>query len=124
MALLEFHFLPHNLKDQLLNTFSFVRFIGLNIYLRKKFKSYHLRTSGGAEIDLILERTGEDPIIIEIKSSTEVQPRHLKHLKSLHRDYPSIRKICLCQESIARYSEGIEILPWERGLKRAFLENL
>ena len=89
----------------------------MNAYRRRKFRMYYLTTSGGLEIDLILERANEDPILIEIKSSRNVQPRHLAHLKALHKDYPSFKKYCLCQEPDARYVDGVEIVPWREGLR-------
>lgn len=92
----------------------------LNSYLRSGFNFSYLHTKGGLEIDLIAEKPHLPPIFIEIKSTGNVQPHHLEHLKALKRDQPKIRAVCLCQERQERLVDGIEILNWQDGINEIF----
>ena len=89
----------------------------LNSYGRKNFKLSFLRTDGDAEIDLIVERPGVKSVLVEIKSSSAVQERHLRHLAAFKMDYPEFDAICLCREERARKCGDITIFPWKEGLK-------
>lgn len=88
----------------------------LNIYKRTKYRLSYLATKGGLEIDLVLERPGDNLILLEIKSAEVVSEKHITNLKQLKSEYPEAQAICLCRESIARRSEGVEIYPWQEGL--------
>ncbi len=89
----------------------------LNIYRRTKYEIYHWATHGGAEVDLILRAPTGEITLIEIKASANVTAQHLKHLTSLHADYPAYRKICICREPLPRIFNEIEILPWDIALQ-------
>jgi predicted AAA+ superfamily ATPase len=90
--------------------------IRCNSYHRTKYKLYHWATHGGAEVDLVLESPSGTLTLLEIKHSSQVTDEHLKHLRSLHQDYPEIRKICICCEEHPRMRYSIEILPWKDAL--------
>ena len=88
----------------------------LNSYGRKNFKFSYVRTEGGAEVDLVIERPGLKTVLVEIKSSATVLDRHLSHLAAFKKDFPSFEAICLSREPRARRNEQVTIYPWQEGL--------
>lgn len=73
-------------------------------------------TTSGYEVDCII---GEGKTAIEIKSSTEVQSRHLKGLKAFSEDFPLSRLIIVSLDANKRTMNGVEIIP-----ALQFLSNL
>jgi len=66
------------------------------------------RTSSGYEVDAII---GDGRVAIEIKSTNEVNTRHLKGLKAFHEDIPDARAIVVSMDKNRRIMNGIEIFP-------------
>ena len=68
------------------------------------------RLAGGTEVDFIV---GDMEVVLEAKSSRNVTRDHLKGLRSLVRDHPSVRRrVVVCREPRRRRtSDGIEIVP-------------
>ena len=64
-----------------------------------------------------MEGQNGDPILVEIKSTSNVTDDHLKHLIAIHQDYPELRKICICREELPRLYQGIEIIPWDKAVR-------
>jgi predicted AAA+ superfamily ATPase len=91
--------------------------IRLNDYLDKDFSFSYLRTQGGAEIDLVIERPGEKTVFVEIKSTTNVTKEHLCHLRDLASERDDVELLCLSQEPRPRKDENIMIMPWQEGFK-------
>ncbi len=73
------------------------------------------RSTSQFEVDFILD----EEIAIEVKSSNNIQEKHLKGIKALQEENMMRRYIVVCQEAAPRRKDGIEILPW-----RTFLEAL
>ena len=90
----------------------------LNHYHGKDFTFSYLATQGGLEIDLITERPGQKTAFIEIKSSTQITSKHLKHLKAITSSAQDVEALCLCQEKRARKVDGVLVLPWKEGIER------
>ncbi|NDP20222.1 MAG: ATP-binding protein [Paludibacter sp.] len=72
------------------------------------------RTSSGYEVDAII---GHGRIAIEIKSSNEVNARHLKGLKAFLEDFPQARTIVVSMDKNKRVLNGVEIFPASEFLK-------
>lgn len=66
------------------------------------------RTSSGYEVDAII---GHGRVAIEIKSTNEVSPRHLKGLKAFLEDIPDARAIVVSMDKSRRILNDIEIFP-------------
>lgn len=69
----------------------------------KKLSYWH--TYNGKEIDAII---GEAEIGIEIKSSEEVQPRHLTNFKAYSEEYPGSRCIVVSRDKFNRHIGNVE----------------
>lgn len=71
------------------------------------------RTSSGYEVDAII---GLGRIAIEIKSTEEVNTRHIKGLKAFLEDFPMARCIVVSLDNEKRLLNGVEVFPVKRFL--------
>jgi len=85
-------------------------------YLRNDYRTSHLRTKDGAEVDLVIERPGAPTVLVEIKSATSVDDSDLRHLRSFRESIPESVAVCLSREPSARAVAGVRVLPWREGL--------
>lgn len=77
-------------------------------YSRNENKLSYWRTASGYEVDVVL---GDAKVAIEIKSSEEVQQRHMKGLKAFSEEHPNARLIIVSLDMNRRVSNGIEVFP-------------
>ena len=89
----------------------------LNSYRRTDFTFSYLRTKDGLEIDLIVERPGRNPALIEIKSAERIDERHVRGLKSFAADFPKSDLICASRITLAQKIEDVWALPWREAFK-------
>ena len=68
------------------------------------------------EVDAVL---GDAEVAIEIKSSNEVQSRHLRGLKAFKEEHPQARLMAVSLDPSPRLFNGVEVWP-----VKAFLEQL
>jgi predicted AAA+ superfamily ATPase len=97
--------------------------IRLNSYFRKDYKFSFLRTVNEMEIDLIIERPGRPLLLIEIKSTKELEERLLKNFFKLCKEFPKADYLCLSCDPYAKKWGEVRALPWQNGLKEIFLED-
>jgi predicted AAA+ superfamily ATPase len=94
----------------------------------KKFIEYHqneycisfLRTKTDMEIDLIVHRPGKKILLIEIKSSRDVQPEQLKYFDSLIEEFPDCEAVCLSQDPNKKKFGKITVWPWKEAILNFF----
>ena len=79
------------------------------------------RTSSGYEVDAII---GHGRIAIEIKSSNEINSRHLKGLKAFQEDFPQARAIVVSMDKSKRVLNGVEIFPATEFLKALWKDEI
>jgi len=77
-------------------------------YNEKEEQLSYWHTSSGYEVDAII---GDGRVAIEIKSTEEIQSRHLKGLKAFQEEFPDCRLIAVSFDSRPRISNGVEIYP-------------
>lgn len=83
--------------------------------LNKDYKLYYWRTSGGAEVDCIID-LGDEVIPIEIKSSKTVSLSELKGLVSFLNQYKNLVKqayVIVPEGRKEKLTEKITRLPWD-----------
>jgi len=73
------------------------------------------RTSSGFEVDAVI---GKAKVAIEIKSSKEVQSKHIKGLKVFKDEFPEVRLIMVSLDANPRLMNGVEVLPAQLFLKK------
>ena len=100
----------------------FEHFLILEIYKMNAYKSLHyqfsyIRTYRDREIDLILEKKGHAPILIEIKSASRIQKKDTKALTTLREEFPDSTGYLFSQDPVARKINGVNALHWKEGLK-------
>jgi uncharacterized protein len=97
----------------------FEHFVMLEIIRRvralgKNYKINYWRTSGGAEVDCVID-LGAEVIPIEIKSSAKIGAGELKGLKNFLKEYSRIAKVgyvITTGERKEKLAENIIALPW------------
>ena len=86
--------------------------IAYNGYTHKDLRISYWRTYTGQEVDVVL---GDAEVAIEIKSTDNIESRHLKGLKAFHDDFPSARLIVVSLDPFDRKTDsGIEIMNVHR----------
>lgn len=106
---------------KLFEHFIIVECIRLNDYEKKDYRLSYFKTQSGSEIDLIIE-TGKKTYFIEIKSKAIIQGQDLRTLKELDLDLGQpFEKYVFCTCKNKMLIEGIQIFPWQEGIKKIFL---
>ena len=80
------------------------------------YRFSYLRTKDDAEIDLIIDRPGRPPALIEIKSTDRVEPRHVRDLSRFLPDFPGADAYCFSRDPLRKRIDGVLVVPWEEGL--------
>ncbi len=94
--------------------------IQLASYKHRNDRFSYLSTKDDAEIDLVVERPGQRILFIEIKSSENVEERHLSTLKSLSRDFGECEAVCFSRDTYAKQFGHITVYPWRIGVEKYF----
>ena len=81
------------------------------------------RLAGGTEVDFVV---GDMRLAVEAKASPNIRSRHLRGLRSVIRDHPSIqRRVVVSLEPRARRtSDGIDVLPVEDFVRQLWDDRL
>lgn len=91
----------------------------LNDYHKLDYKLSHLRTKNNVEVDLIVQRPGAPDLLIEIKSTTHVAPKHTAPLKYFISDWGHACEAQLWSlDEQRKVIEGVHCLHWKDGLKK------
>lgn len=88
-----------------------------NVYGEHFHELSHWRLASGIEVDFI---AGPMKLAVEAKAASKVTDHHLRGLRHLRTDHPSVRCVLVCLEPRRRRTgDGIDILP-----ARAFVDDL
>ncbi len=89
-------------------------------YFRKKKKLYYWRSTSKLEVDLLIDSS----FAIEIKSSEQIQEKHLKGLRALKEEGLFQRYIVISNDRNKRITkDGIEIFPWKIFLQELWIDH-
>jgi predicted AAA+ superfamily ATPase len=92
----------------------------LNQYLECDYAFSYLRTKDDLELDLIIDRPGREPALVEVKSAASIDDRHIRNLLAFHYDFPGADLICASKVREARKIGPVLVLPWRQALERLF----
>ena len=92
----------------------------LNHYHETDFTYSYLRTKDDVEVDLIIERPGMSPVLLEIKSAERIDERHVKNLIRFQPDFPGAEFICVGRISHPQVIKGISVVTWQEALAYIF----
>ena len=90
-------------------------------YFQKDEKLSYWHTYSNKEIDVVV---GQAQIGIEIKSATEILPKHLSNFKDYHDEFPDSRCIVVSRDKLTRRSGNIEIMYVFDFLKQLWAGNI
>lgn len=90
-------------------------------YNHKKETLSYWRTHTGVEVDAVI---GDAQVAIEIKSTNNIQSKHLKGLKSFVSDYRHARPIVVSLDKLTRKTDGIEIMYVHHFLEALWKGNI
>jgi len=94
--------------------------IALASYRHRNYRFSYLETKDDAEIDLVVERPGQKVLFIEIKSSIQVERRHLTSLRKLSEDFGDCEAVCFSRDSYPKLVDNIMVYPWDMGIRKYF----
>lgn len=89
-------------------------------YFYPDYELAYIATKDGAKVDLLIDRPGKPPILIEIKSTQHVDESDIKTLKAMAHDIPGSEAYCLSRDLSAKQWGQVLALPWNEGLKKIF----
>jgi predicted AAA+ superfamily ATPase len=92
-------------------------------YYQLDYRFCYLETKDGAEVDLVVDRPGQPYLFIEIKSTTQVQPEHVKTLSKMAKDIKNAEAICLSRDPYQKQYDNVTVYPWQQGIKTFFTEE-
>jgi len=92
----------------------------LNSYLRLDYRFSYLKTKSDLEIDLIIERPGAGPYVVELKSTTEVSEDDVSTLRQFLGDFKQAEFRIWSNDPYPKQFGPIKALPWSEGLGEIF----
>lgn len=104
-------------RARIFDHFIVCELIRRNSYLDRDFRFSYLRTKDDLEIDLVIERPGASRALVEIKSSEHLKEEHLRSLSLLGPDISNSERFCLSLDATPKVISGVNVLPWEMGIK-------
>lgn len=93
--------------------FIYLELLAYSHYSGLNYPIYYWRTASKIEIDFVL---GDHEISIEVKSTTNANPRHTKGLDSFSDEYTVKRQILVSNDSFPRQMGNTLVLPWKEFL--------
>lgn len=94
--------------------------VKLQNYHRKDFKLSYLRTKDDAEIDLIIERSPNDRILVEIKSSSHIRESDARNLNAFASSMKHTKALLISNDSNPKQFGKVRVVPWTMGLDEIF----
>jgi predicted AAA+ superfamily ATPase len=89
----------------------------LNDYWGADYSFSYLRTKDGAEIDLVMDRPGRPPILLEIKSTERVRETDVTALIRFQADIRGSRAYCLSLDPHRKRIGPVLCLPWHEAAR-------
>lgn len=93
--------------------FIYLELLAHSHYSGLNYPIYYWRTASKIEIDFVL---GDHEISIEVKSTTNANPRHTKGLDSFSDEYTVKKQILVTNDSFPRQMGNTLVLPWKEFL--------
>ena len=93
-------------------------------YLHPDWRFSYLQTGGGAEIDLIIDRPGLPYVIIEIKSSNNIDERAIRVLNNFFTDFNSPLCLCISNDPVHKQINNVNCIHWKEAIKMLFSDTL
>ena len=95
----------------------------LSRYRNPDWRLSYLRTGAGVEIDLVIERPGLPLALIEIKSSTRVDERDVRHLARFIGDFATPLALCISRDPARMQIDDVLCMHWRQALEALGLDR-
>ena len=89
----------------------------LSRYRHPDWRLSYLRTGGGVEIDLVIERPGLPTALIEIKSSTRIDERDIRHLARFIGDFDAPLALCISRDPSRMQIGSVLCVHWRQAFE-------
>ncbi|MBF0442528.1 MAG: DUF4143 domain-containing protein, partial [Oligoflexales bacterium] len=89
-------------------------------YFAKEWHLSYLKTQDNAEIDLIIERSNDPDILVEIKSKSDINPEDLITLRRFKVDDPSLQVECWSNTRQSAVIQGVVCKYWQTAIRELF----
>jgi uncharacterized protein len=90
-------------------------------YSGLSYPIYYWRTASQIEIDFVL---GDHEVAIEVKSTNNAQPRHVKGLNRFAEEYKVKKQVLITNDPIQRKMGEVMIMPWQFFLNQLWAGEL
>jgi hypothetical protein len=84
---------------------------------RLGFRFGYLPLPGDREVDLVIERPGLPPALVEIKSTDQLQEKHVETLLGVASQFPQSDLLCLSRDPREQNFGRVRALHWMEGLR-------
>lgn len=91
-------------------------------YYHFEYKFSYLMTGAGLEVDLVVERPGQSKLLIEIKSSRDVDEKSVNFLQKIAEEIGDCEAVYFTNEPRRRKIGKVMIYPWAEGIRHFFGE--
>lgn len=88
----------------------------LNEYNQRDFKFSFFLSKDHGEVDLVVDRPGRPTALVEIKSTRRTDEHQTRYLRSLVPSLGQSEAFCLSLDPHERIKDGVNYLPWQKGL--------
>ena len=86
-------------------------------YENLDYKLNFILTKTNVEVDLIVERPGKHPALVEIKSTNQVNESHVSSLEHFAKDFPEAQLELWSQDPKVQKFGRITAMPWQQGIR-------
>jgi predicted AAA+ superfamily ATPase len=93
----------------------------MNSYRNADFSFSYFATND-VEIDLVAERPGDPPLLIEVKSQEFVRDAEIRPLQTLASELKHSRAVCISREPQRRKVGRVLVVPWKEALSEIGLD--
>jgi len=90
-------------------------------YFYPEYRFSYFQTMTGDEIDLIVDRPGKPYLLIEIKSTDNVNKKNITSLEKYKHEFIHSEAVCFSLDPIAKKINDVLVLPWAQGIKQFFM---
>jgi predicted AAA+ superfamily ATPase len=87
-------------------------------YARNDWQFSYLRTKDDAEIDLIIERPGKRPVLVEVKSTSRLRDDHVAGLQRFKNDFERPLLLCLSRDELPQARGEVIGRHWRSGIEQ------
>ena len=93
-------------------------------YFEPEYRFSFIRTQNDVEVDIVIERPGEKPLFIEIKSTDEIEKTDLTGFIRICKDYGDCIPMCLSCDRFLKKLDIVTAYYWQDGIKEIFKNHL